>query len=221
MQERLLKRQQNKAVDQFQVKLSSVLWNYVFIAVLLCWFWYLFADADGAKWKDNTILLYAGITLAVGGLIGRNCVTIRRWAKAKLKPYFYVTPIYFLKTEFDNVSFHPIWTLKDVAATHNYRNGFYRRSDVVLKFDGHDESLSLSSKQQVEMMFERMRTYDARLRTAHANRDHQYFLNNDDFYLVPRSGVSTTVLLSKGKQAFIYAASAFVCAGGLFAAIVP
>lgn len=219
VQERLLKRQQNKAEDQFQVKRSSVARNYVFIAVLLCWFWYLFADADGAKWKDDILLWYAGITLGVGSLIARNCITIGRWVKAKLKPYFYVTPIYFLKTEYDIVSFRPIWTLKDVAVTHNYRNGVYQNSDVVLKFDGHDESLSLSSKQQVEMMFERMRTYDTRLRTAYANRDHQYFLDNDDFYRVPRSGVPTTVLLSKGKQAFIYAASVFVCAGGLFAAI--
>jgi len=49
VQERLLKRQQNKTKDQFQVRLSSVVWNYVFIAILLCWFWYLFDDADGAK----------------------------------------------------------------------------------------------------------------------------------------------------------------------------
>ena len=219
VQDRLLKRQQNKTEDQFQVKLSSAVWNYVFIAVLLCWFWYLFADANGAKWKDNTLLWYAGITLTVGGLIGRNCVTIWRRVKAKLKPYFYVTPIYFLKTEFDIVSFRPIWMLKDVAVTHNYKNGLYQNSHVVLKFDGHDESLSLSSKQQVETLFERVRAYDARLRTAYANGDHQYFLNYDDFYRVPRSGVPPPVLLSKGKQAFIYAVSVFVCAGGLFAAI--
>jgi len=219
VQSRLLKRQQNKGEDQFQVKLSSVVWNYIFIVVLLCWYWYLFVDADGAKWKDDTLLWYVGITLAVGGLIGRNCVTIRRWAKAKLKPYFYVTPIYFLKTEYDIVSFRPIWTLKDVAVTHNYKNGSYQNSDVVLKFDGYNESLSLSSKEQVEDLFNRMRAYDARLRTAYANRDHNYFLNNDDFYRVPRSGVPTTVLLSKRTQAFIYIASVFSCGIGLFAAI--
>jgi hypothetical protein len=219
VQTRLLKRQQNKGEDQFQVKLSSVVWNYVFIAVLLCWYWYLFADADGAKWKDDTLLWYAGFTLAVGGLIGRNCVTIRRWAKARLKPYFYVTPVYFLKTEFDIVSFRPIWTLKDVAVTHNYKNGAYQDSDVVLKFDGYNESLSLSSKEQVETLFNRMRTYDTRLRAAYANRDQDYFLNNDDFHRVPRSGVPTTVLLSKGKQVFIYIACAFLCGIGLVAAI--
>jgi hypothetical protein len=219
VQTRLLKRQQNKGEEQFQVKLSSVVWNYVFIVVLLCWYWFLFAAADGAKWKDDTLLWHAGITLAVAGLIGRNCVTIRRWVKAKLKPYFYVTPIYFLKTEYDIVSFRPIWTLKDVAVTHNYKNGSYQDSDVVLKFDGYNESLSISSKQQVENLFTAMRTYDTRLRTAYANRDHEYFHKNDDFHRVPRSGVPTTALLSKGAQAVIYIATVCVCGIGLAAAI--
>lgn len=220
VQARLLKRQQNKGEDQFQVKLSSVIWwNYFFIVVLLCWYWYLFAHADGAKWKEDTILWYGGITLVVGGLIGRNCVTILRWVKAKVKPYFYVTPIYFLKTEFDIVSFWPIWTLKDVAATHNYRNGSYQNSEVVLKFDGYNESLSLSSKEWVEALFNQMRAYDSRLRTAYANQDQEYFRKNDDFYHVPRSGVLTAVLLSKGKQTFIYAASVLICGIGLIAAV--
>jgi len=219
VQSRLLKRQENKGEDQLQIKLSSVAWNYIFIIILLCWFWYLFADADGAKWKEDTLLWYGGITLAVGGLIGRNCATILRWSKAKLKPYFYVTPIYFLKTEYDIVSFRPIWTLKDVSVTHNYRNGVYQNSDVLLKFEGYNESLNLSSKTQVEDLFHRMRTYDTRLRAAYANRDHDYFINNDDFHGVPRSGVPTTVLLSNGKRAFIYVTSIFFCGIGLIAAI--
>jgi hypothetical protein len=220
VQSRLIKRQQNKGEDQFQVKLSSVVWNYVFIVVLLCWFGYLFIDADGAKWKNDTLFWYGAITLAVGGLIGRNCVTITRWTKSKLKPYFYVTPIYFLKTEFDIVSFRPIWMLKDTAVTHNYKNRSYQDSEVILKFEGYNESLSLSSKDQVDRLFNRIQTYHSKIRTAYANRDNKYFLNNDDFYHVPRSGVPATALLGKGKQAFIYIASVFVCTFGLLAATV-
>ena len=220
VQDRLLKRQHNKAEDQFQIKLASVGWNYVFIGLLLCWWWYLFADADGAKWKTDTVMSYAGITLAAACLIGRNLITIRRWSQAKLKPHFYVTPIYFLKTEFDIVSFRPIWELKDVAVTHNYKNGVYQNSDVVLKFDGHNQSVCLSSKQQVETMLGLMRTYDARLRTAYTNRDHAYFRNNDDFYRVPRSGVPLVALLSRSEQAAIYGVSLLVCSVGLFAATI-
>ncbi|HEY2415951.1 MAG TPA: J domain-containing protein, partial [Pirellulaceae bacterium] len=97
VQDRLLKRQWSMSEDQFKVSQSSVVWNYVFIAILLCWNIYLFAAVDDAKWRAGTLFWFGGITLVVGGLIGCNCVSIFKWVKAKLKPYFYVTPIYFLK----------------------------------------------------------------------------------------------------------------------------
>lgn len=219
VQLRLIKRQKNKDEEQFQIKLYSLAWNYLFIVILLCWYVYLVFDADGAKWKNDTLLWYGVITLAVGGLIGRNCITIIKWTRSKLKPYFYITPIYFLKTEFDIISFRPIWTLKDVSVTHNYKNGFYQNSEVVLKFDGYNESLSLSSKNQVETFFDRMRTYDARLRSAYANSDFGYFLDNDDFYRIPRQGVPTNDLLSKGKTLFVYVISVIVCGIGLIATV--
>lgn len=112
IQERFRRRQENKNEDQFQVKLASVVRNYVFIPMLLCWFWYLFYATDGPKWKGETLLWYAGITAIVGFLLGRNVVTITRWLRATLKPFFYVTPLYFIKTEYDIVTFRPIWTLK-------------------------------------------------------------------------------------------------------------
>lgn len=218
VQGRLLKRQESQEKEQFRIRLASVAWNYVFVPALLGWCWYLFGAADGAKWKESTLLCYAGFTLAVGLLIGRNVVTIARWTRSTLRSYFYVTPIYFIKTEYDIVSFRPIWTLKDVAVTHSYRNGSYQNSDVVLKFDGHDESLSLSPKERVEAMFERMKTYDSRLRTAFTNGNHEYFRTHDDFAGVLRSGIPTNVILSTRMRFVVYAVSVALCGGGLFAA---
>lgn len=202
-----------------QFKLSSSVSNYVFILILLCWYWYLFADANGTKWGGETLLWHTWLTLIVGGLIGRNCVTIGKYSKSRLKPYFYVTPIYFIKTEFDIVSFRPLWTLKDVAVTHNYRNGSYQNSKVVLKFEGHNESLCLSSRETVESLLNRMREYDSRLRSAFALGDQGYFLLNDDFHKVSRSITSAVALLSKEKQALVYVASGVVCVIGLLVAI--
>ena len=205
VQERLLKRQQNKGEDQWQVKLSSVVRNYLYIAVLLCWFGYLYVDADGAKWKGHAFVVrrfYFGCGCSHRTQLHYDQAVGQGETKATL----YVTPIYFLKTEFDIVSFRPIWTLKDFSVTHNYKNAWYQNSNVVLKFEGYIEYLSLSSKQKVETMFERIRTYDTRLRTAYANRDQQYFINNDDFYRVLVLNTDHP-LMSKGRQAFIYFAS--------------
>lgn len=220
VQFRLLERQQNKGGEQVQVELSSAVWNYIFILILLCWYWFLFATADGPKWQINALLWCAVGSLVVGLLIGRNLATIWKWSKAKLKSYFYVTPLYFIKTEFDIVSFRPIWTLKDLAVTHNYRNGSYKSSDIVLEFDGHDESLALSSKDKVESFLSQLRAYDNRLRAAYADQDHNYLLKHDDFHGVPRSCVPTQGLLSRRIQMSIYVVSVSVCLIGFVAAVV-
>lgn len=219
VQDRLLNRQLNHEIDQIQIKLSSVLWNYVFLTILLCWFWYLFANFGSDKWDIITILFNGFITLLVAVLIGRNIITICRWQLSNLKQYFYITPIYFIKTKFDMVSFWPIWSLKDISVTHNYKNDSYQESKIVLKFDNYNESFTLPSKKDVETLMDRIRSYDALLRAAYMSNNYQYFTNNDDFFRVPRSAIPTYALLSKGKQLFIYAASVLVCAASLFGAI--
>lgn len=210
-QARLRKRQENTGVDQFQVSLTSVQWNYIFIIALFCWFGYLFANVDGVKWNNETLIWYGSISLTAGLLIGRNIVTILRYTKTNLKPYFYVTPVYFIKTEYDIVTFYPIWTLKDYAVTHNYRNGAYVNSNVVLKFDAYNESLNLSSKLLVESLFDSLNKYDVRLRSAYASNNMEYFRNNDDFYNIPRSGHQAAFVLPRGKRILIYSLSVSLC----------
>lgn len=213
VQERLRRRQENKGEEQFQVRLASVGWNFLFIPVLLCWFWYLFSDTDGTRWTESTVLWYAGLTLTVGLLVGRNVVTIIRWTKATLKPCFYVTPIYFIKTEFDIVSFWPIWTLKDLDITHRYEKGSYQDSHAVLKFEGHDESLSFLSEEQIQSMVNQIGKFDSRLRTEFANGNNSYFREHDDFFRVPRSVSPPSGHLSKGIRLLIY--SLFVVFSGV------
>ena len=220
IQLRLLKRQENKGEDQFQVEMESIAWNYVYICVLLLWFIYLFANVNGERWTEDTVYWYAGITFVAGALIGRNCVTIVRWKKAKLKPYFYITPLYFIRTHYDMVLFWPIWMLKNVSVTHNYKNGCYQSSTVVLNLGNSNHTVKLYSKGQVDFMFERIKTYEVRLRTALANSNNKYISDNDDFYQVPYSEKSLIVLLSKGKRAFIYSLSLLFCGAAFLGAIL-
>jgi len=68
-------------------------------------------------------------------------------------------------------------------------------------------------------MFERLKTYDSRLRAAIARKEQQYIFEHDDFYKVSRSEVPSIILLSKPKRVFIYLLSIFTCSIGLFVAI--
>lgn len=211
IQERMIARQKGREKEQFKIKINSIVRNYIFTPILLCWFWYLYSDASGPKWKDDTLLWYSGITLAVGLLIAQNITKIIHWHLSKLKSFFYITPIYFIKTEFNIISFRPLWTLKDINITHNYKNGSYQDSDVTLKFDGHNEYVSISSKDDVDKMFSQMKHYDSKLRSEYENNNLEYFRAHDDFYGVQRSASPPKGVLSKSKKIILYSLSLMVC----------
>lgn len=219
VQEKLLNRQKNIITDQFQVRLASIAWNYAFVPALLCWFWYLFADADGAKWKGETLLWYAACTVIVGILVGRNLIAIVRWTTSTLKPFFYITPIYYIKTEYDLVSYRPIWMLKDIVITDNVKNGSYVNSDVVFKFDGYSETVRFSSKRDVEVMLDCIKSYDATIRKMFELRNFEFFRQHDDFFQVPRTHIHRDNSLRKSKQISIYFFCIFFSAIGLLTAV--
>lgn len=219
VQARLLNRQKGRDKEQFQLRLASVTRNYVFALALLAWFWHLLAAVDGPKWTQRAILWYTSCTLVVSLLLARNLARILRWRRSTLKPFFYVTPLYFIKTDYDFVSFRPIWTLKNVAVTHNYKNGLYEYSDILLRFEGHEEYLQLFSKKQVEQMLERINTYTSRLHSAYATRDYRYFKMHNDFAGVPSSPIPSTLTARKDVGFHIYAVSLIACGVVLLAAM--
>ncbi len=211
LQQRMIQRQQSVKQDQFQVSTDSLLWNYILLGIFACWFVYLYFAADSAKWKSGTNLWQSGATLFVAWLIAGQIIAVAKWCKSTLKSFFYITPLYYIKTDHDIITFWPIFALQDIAVAHNYRNGTYEDSKVVLKFEGHSETLTLSGKEQVEGVFNRLKSYDARLRKAHADDDDNYFKKFDDFADVPRTGIPADTAVSKPVTWMIRAASILVC----------
>jgi hypothetical protein len=188
LQDRMLERQKNIKLDQFQVSNDNLFWNFAILCFLICWFVYLIISADGAKWTA-TVNLWQGVaTLIVGWLIAGQIATIVRWFKSNLKPFFYITPLYYIKTDHDIITYWPIFALQDMSVTHNYRNGRYENSTVILKFEGRSETLLVPNQRQMEDLFARLKSYDARLRKAQAADDDNYFTLNDDFAGLPRTG---------------------------------
>lgn len=220
VQNQLIDRQNTNNQDQFRLKLDSITPSYIFIPILLCWFVFLYyIDAPGPKWKEETLWWYSGITLVVAILIGRNIEKIITWSTSKLKSYFYVTPLYYIKTVFDIVTFHPIWTLKDVKLTHNHKNGSYENSDVVLKFENHTVNLCISSKMEVDTMFQKMEKFDSQVRAEYEKNNVEYFTINNDFCGVLCSRTSLKKSPRKNKKIMVYALSVIICGISLFGSV--
>jgi hypothetical protein len=215
----LRKRQEGRVADQIQLKTASIRRKVVLVVIPLFWFLYLFSNVGGGSWKDGTLFFYAVCTIAAALIIGRNLAAVVRWNESTLKPFFYITPLYFIRTEFDVVSFRPIWTVKEAAITHNPRNGSYRHFDIVFTFEGHSESVPVSSKDSTEEVLNRIDTYNTTLKRELERRNYGYLEKHDDFFGVPRSDSPfSCVPLHPAKKIGLYAASLLICLGGLWIA---
>lgn len=130
--------------------MGSSLWNYVFTIIPFLWFWYLIAQVSGKEWNEEQFYWYVSVSVLVAIIIAFNIVAIIQWHKSTLKPAFYVTALYVIKTWYDVISVEPVWAIRDVSVVHNLRNGIYQNSAITLEFSEHTEEIILHSKQDVE-----------------------------------------------------------------------
>jgi hypothetical protein len=205
--ERLLKRQENKNQEQFQIKQQSISWNYIFFAFLIGWFCFLFVKMNGPIWNINGKIIFVLVSLLDGFLFARNIIFIIHWRKSSLKSFFYVTPIYFIKTRFDIISSWPIWTLKDFVVTHNLKNGSYENSDITLKFEGHSEYFTFYSKHDVDKYYNIIQSYKNQLKDEIEKGNYEYIRKHDDFQNITKGDNQIITNIPKKKRLLIYACS--------------
>ncbi|HEX2967429.1 MAG TPA: J domain-containing protein [Syntrophorhabdaceae bacterium] len=218
--QRLLDRQNDRMPEQFRLQIKSIYWNYFFMLILLCWFGYIFANVNTGKWTIAILAIYSINTIITGFLIGYNVNIIIQWITSTLKPFFYITPLYFIRTGFDTVSFTPIWNLKHISTNRHYKYGVYRTSEILLTFEGYGDKLRLASANKVEAVFDHVRTYDARFRKQFTVNNRDYFNAHDDFARVIRTNRPAGGQIQKSSQTTVYLLSVAICFGGLIAAVI-
>lgn len=167
--------------NQYLIQLDGVKLNYLWMLLLSGWFYYVLNDATEYRWSEDTVLWYAGLTLFAGFFLGKNATWIYSWHRKPLKSLLIVTPLYVIKTRFDRLWYWPIWTISDIKATHNYRNGAYQDTSLSLYFDGKQESFTISPESAYQLFLNRLQGYDERFRAALRANDIEYVINNDDF----------------------------------------
>jgi hypothetical protein len=197
---RLLERQNRRLEEQFQIQTNRIFKNFVYCAAFLMGFIFLFLGAARYEWNRPVIFLLGALSLFVGLLVGRNMVGITQWKRATLKSFFYLTPLYFIQTDHDNVSFYPIWSLKGIDVIHHIKKKTYRHTQIIFKFDNFHESVNVSPKKQVENLLALLKSYHARFQSELALGNGDYFRRYDDFNNVPRSNVSTNAVLPRKQR---------------------
>jgi len=147
----------------------------------------LFNFATDIKWQSDSVFWYVVLT-GVACAVGAACTAwIIRWRRSPLKCHFYVTPLYFIKTQLEQVSYWPIWELRDIKATHRYRNGAYQGTDVSMVFPNKTEQITISPESAYTWMIDALKAFDEKVRSARQQEDWSYFYEEDDFREAPDS----------------------------------
>ena len=159
-QVRLVARQNGLPGDQLKVARPTHWLHGAAMAALLCWFGLLFFRAGRGEWDSTALMAHTVLTTGVGLLLGRCSMSLLRWARSSLKPAVYLTPIYFIRTGFDVVSFHPLWTLNAVSCERTRKMGFPGLCQVVLRFGERVERLSFVLRRSAEAFLARVGSFE-------------------------------------------------------------
>lgn len=178
---KIASRVKNNDAQNYFVKTDGVIANYFWSAVLLGWFVFVYILSTENRWTDQTIYWLGGITVIATYLLGRNVSWIYAWHKTPLKSRLIVTPIYIIRTCLDQISYWPLWTLRDIKTTHNYKNGSYQSTSLVMNLEGKSQDFTIRSKSESEEFLEQLQLHSRVCQHAAKNGDTNYFRENDDF----------------------------------------
>jgi hypothetical protein len=191
VKEQLVARTTGANKQQFAVRTDNVTWKYVWTAGLVFWFVYLFNDATDFKWGEESTLWLMAFTFGAAFFLSKNIDWIIRWHSTPLRCWLIVSPLYVIKTHLDRVWFWPIWSIKDIKATHNYRNGSYQGTSLDISFEGKRESFTITPESAYNSLLSTLKTFDTTFRTAIGQGNIDYILKYDDFIDCPRTSADT------------------------------
>lgn len=182
IQHKLVKRISNGNTNQLLIKLNGVIWSYFLFIAVSYWFIYLFDDASKYKWNSDTNYWYIGFTAFSAVLIAKCIDWIYLWHTSSIRSFLIVTPLYVIRTYFDELWFWPIWTITDLKAVHNYQNGVYQSTSLSIFFDGKLEKFCISPESTYQLILNFIKNSDAKYRAAAIQNNVNYLIDNDDFF---------------------------------------
>lgn len=187
----IIDRVQSNNLDQIRLKLDGVVWRYIWFLICSLWFIYLFNDAYSYKWGEETNYWHIGFSILFTVVISRLALWIYSWHTTPLYSFLIVTPVYVVLTHLDKLWFWPIWTITDIKATHNYRNGWFQDTSLSMTFDGDLRNFSLKEKTAYDKLLQYLKVADTRVRKAIVENDVSYLKSNDDFWRIREINLQT------------------------------
>jgi tetratricopeptide (TPR) repeat protein/curved DNA-binding protein CbpA len=180
-QQRLVARVSGKNQTQYSIQLADITAATFWVLLLSLWFLFLFTAAAAPLWESTRITALTCLTTIIAGIQAVFFHQVVRWHQSPLRSWFFVTPLYLIRTHMNQVWYWPLWELSDIKATPNYHKGKYQNTTVRLRFNGQYESFRVSQHLACELLLSSVQNFEQRFRRAKLHEDWVYFWEHDDF----------------------------------------
>lgn len=172
-------RQKKNDLDQVRINTAPVFGPL--IQVLLCpfLFWLVYLGANSSSYNELW-WLYLSLS-GIGAYAGSSGAgKIRRHLRSDIRPYFYLTPLHLIKTEYDHVSIWPLSDVKEKTYLDHYYNGAYNGRTITFHFKSGLEQIRINSKKQVNEFASKYEKYASAWNSAIKSSNLKYFNDLND-----------------------------------------
>jgi hypothetical protein len=215
VQSRFASTQRGNADQHFAVPMGNAGWSLVGVTVPLCWLVLCFGTVGETRWSWGARSVIAVLTTASGYLGATSFIAFVRWSNSELVPWFYSTPLYFVETRFNRVTYWPLWKLSEVSVVHHVVNFRYSHSIIKLVLDGRSIQLKVPTKEHVELFNRQLQSFNTRLGQAVERHDLSYFADFNYFTRAQRSVRDRHDVVPRSYKLVVWGAALIICVAAI------
>jgi hypothetical protein len=181
VKDRLLERQRGNG-EQLPWRTKTLNIEFACIAGSVAWLGLLFYWTNDYRWGGNQPILYGVITILATCAFAFAALGLWRWKSSPIKGHIFLTPLYFIKVQFDEIWYWGSWQIADIQSVNHYHNGSYTHTTVTFIFDEGSETVKVKGLNSLQHLFDKLKTWGSSTSEAAKRGDLDYFMKHDDFY---------------------------------------
>lgn len=177
----LLKERQNKRnTGQIRINMESTAFEYIVGIGGGVWFYAYFYLADIGEFDVYSEFTVWMSIIATGAVV-YSMFQLLRYKLSKVGHFVYITPLYLIKTFYDQVFYWPLWDIKDIVGRHYTKDGSYDHSEMRIVLPRAVVKVTTGSQGKADRFIDAFNQFARMFEFAQQKNDMNYVDKNNDF----------------------------------------
>lgn len=186
----LKSRQRNKNLDQVQINTAPILGPIIQTLICCFLFWLVYLAANSTSYNELWIM-YLCLS-GIGAYFGVSGIDkIQRHYRSEIRPFFYLTPLHLIKTDYNHVCIWPLCDVKEKNSMDHYHNGSFNGRTVTFHFKTGFEQIRINSRKQIDDFSLKYEKFANAWNNAVKNSNLAYFNEQNDLHSLTNLKIPT------------------------------